>query len=148
MGASYGKQKDAKAGKLNIGRFTALPHTVIHSEQYRSLGYAARAMLFDIAAQYNQNNNGKLVCCAKYLKPLGWNSNGTVTRGLKELKQNGLLIQTRQGMMPPCSQAAWFALAWFPLDIHDGLDIDPKHYKKTSFTPCKQPNKLTSMNRL
>ena len=140
MGTSYGKQKSAKAGRLNIGLFTALPHTVIHSEQFRSLGYAARALLFDVAAQYNRKNNGMLVCCEKYLKPLGWNSNGTISRGLKELKENGLLIQTRQGMMPPCSQAAWFALAWFSIDVYDGLDIDPKSYKKTTFIPYTRPN--------
>ena len=81
-----------------------------------------------------------LVCCEKYLKPLGWNSNGTISRGLKELKENGLLIQTRQGMMPPSSQAAWFALAWLSLDVYGGLDIDPNSYKKTTFIPHKRSN--------
>ena len=130
MGASYGKQKTSKSGKLNVGRFTALPHTVIHSQQYRQLGYAARALLFDLAAQYNRNNNGKLVCCMKYLRPLGWNSNDTITRALRELLKSGLLIQTRQGMMPPCSQAAWFAIGWFGLDVTTGLDIEPTKYRR------------------
>ena len=137
MGASYGKQKNAKAGKLGFGRFTILPHVVIHSEQFRQLGFAARALLFDIAAQYNGKSNGSLVCCTKYLRPLGWNSNGTVTRAIKELKESGLLIQTRQGMMPPYSQAAWFALGWFGLDITEGLDIDPKYYRCCQLTPIK-----------
>lgn len=130
MGASYGKQKNAKAGKLDVGRFTALPHNVIHSVEFRELSYAARALLFDIAAQYNQSNNGKLVCCMKYLKPLGWTSNDTISRSLKALIKSGLLIQTRQGMMPPCSQAAWFAIGWFGLDVYDGLDIEPSKYQK------------------
>ena len=130
MGASYGKQKNAKAGKLDVGRFTALPHNVIHSAEFRGLNYAARALLFDIAAQYNQSNNGKLVCCMKYLKPLGWKSNDTISRSLKALIKSGLLIQTRQGMMPPCSQAAWFAIGWFSLDVYDGLDIEPSKYQK------------------
>ena len=137
MGASYGKQKNAKAGKLDIGRFTALPHAVIHSEQYRQLGYAARALLFDIAAQYNGKSNGSLVCCAKYLRPLGWNSNGTISRATKALVESGLLIQTRQGMMPPESQAAWFALGWFGLDVTEGLDIDPKYYRRCQLIPIK-----------
>ena len=137
MGASYGKQKNAKAGKLDIGRFTALPHAVIHSEQYRQLGYAARALLFDIAAQYNGKSNGSLVCCTKYLRPLGWNSNGTISRATKALVESGLLIQTRQGMMPPQSQAAWFALGWFGLDITEGLDIEPKYYRRCQLTPIK-----------
>lgn len=135
MGASYDKQRKSKAGKLDVGRFTALPHTVIHSQQFRQLGYAARALLFDIAAQYNASNNGKLVCCMKYLKPLGWTSNDTITRALRELLASGLLIQTRQGMMPPCSQAAWFAIGWFGLDVMNGLDIEPSKYRKCVLTP-------------
>ncbi|HAE99931.1 MAG TPA: hypothetical protein DCO68_03130 [Methylophilaceae bacterium] len=138
MGASYEKQKKSKTGKLDIsGRWTALPHVVIHSQEYRKLGYAARALLFDIAAQYNASNNGKLVCCMKYLKPLGWNSNDTITRGLRELIASGLLIQTRQGMMPPCSQAAWFAIGWFALDVRIGLDIEPSKYQKCRLTQIK-----------
>lgn len=143
MGASYGKQKNAKAGKLDVGRFTALPHNVIHSAEYRELGYAARALLFDIAAQYNQNNNGKLVCCMKYLKPLGWTSNDTISRSLKALIKSGLLIQTRQGMMPPYSQAAWFAIGWFSLDVYDGLDIEPTKYQKCRLN---QINKTSPIN--
>lgn len=137
MGASYEKRKSAKAGKLNLGRFTALPHAVIHSMQYRQLGFAARALLFDIAAQYDRTNNGKLVCCSKYLKPLGWNSNGTVTRALRELKESGLLIETRIGMMPPYSRAAWFAIGWFDLDVHSGLDFEPRAYRKCQLIPVK-----------
>lgn len=132
MGGSYGKQKSAKAGKLNIGRFTALPHNVIHSVQYRGLEHAARSLLFDLAAQYNRSNNGKLVACNKYLKPLGWKSHDTISRALRELKDSGLLIQTRQGMI---GQSAWFAIGWFELDVTDGLDINPKTYKRIALTP-------------
>ncbi len=139
MGASYEKQRKSKTGKLDVGRFTALPHTVIHSTQFRQLGYAARSLLFDIAAQYNRSNNGKLVCCSKYLKPLGWVSNGTITNALRQLKISGLLIQTRQGMRPPCSQAAWFAIGWFGLDVTNGLDIEPSKYRRCSLTPFKAP---------
>jgi hypothetical protein len=142
MGTSYGKQKAAKAGKLGIGLFTALPHAVIHSRQYRKLGHAARSLLFDIAAQYNRSNNGKLVCCAKYLRPLGWSSNDTIHRALHELKASGLLIETRKGMMPPYSRAAWFAVGWFGLDVYNGLDIEPRHYRKCHLIPLKSLNPI------
>lgn len=147
MGASYEKRKKSKAGKLDVGRFTALPHNVIHSMEFRALGYAARALLFDTAAQYNQSNNGKLVCCMKYLRPLGWTSNDTITRALRQLLESGLLIQTRQGMMPPCSQAAWFAIGWFSLDIYEGLDINPKMYRKCVLTPIKHPSPITGTRK-
>jgi hypothetical protein len=137
MGASYGKQKRSKSHKLNVGRFTAMPHNVIHSAEYRALGFAARSLLFDIAAQFGGLNNGRLVCCMKYLKPLGWTSNDTVSRALKQLKDSGLIIQTRQGMRPPCSQAAWFAIGWLSLDVSNGLDIEPTKYQRCKLTPIK-----------
>lgn len=149
MGASYDKQRQSKAGKLDVGRFTALPHAVIHSVQFRALGYAARALLIDLAVQYNQRNNGKLVCCKKYLQPLGWTSNDTINRALRELKASGLLIQTRQGMMPPMSRAAWFAIGWFGLDVTNDLDIEPKHYQRCKLIPFKpliKINTLTPIN--
>lgn len=139
MGASFGKQKKSRAGKLDIsGRWTPLPHTVIHSQEYRGLSYPARSLLFDIAAQYNGKNNGSLVACTRYLKPLGWNSNDTISRALKQLNVSGILIQTRQGMRPPCSQAAWFSLGWFGLDITSGLDINPKKYQRSKLTPIEK----------
>lgn len=139
MGASYGKQKKAKSGKLDIsGRWTPLPHSVIHSKEYRGLSHTARSLLFDIAAQYNGTNNGKLVACSKYLKPLAWNSNDTIYRALKHLTSSGILIQTRQGMRPPWSQAAWFALGWFGLDITEGLDINPNLYVRCKLTPLEK----------
>lgn len=147
MGTSYSKQKAAKAGKLGIGLFTPLPHAVIHSRQYRKLRHAARSLLFDIAAQYNRSNNGKLVCCAKYLRPLGWSSNDTISRALAELKQSGLLIETRKGMMPPYSRAAWFALAWFDLDVYSGLDIDPRHYRRCELAPLKSLTPIAGLVR-
>lgn len=149
MGASYGKQKKAKAGKLNVGRFTALPHYVIHSQEYRALSFSARSLLFDIAAQYNGTNNGKLVACEKYLKPLGWNSNGTISKAIKDLVASGLLIQTRQGMKPPYSQAAWFAIGWFSLDVTSGLNISTKSYQRCELTPLevfKKTKALTPKN--
>lgn len=147
MGASYDKRKAAKAGKLNLGRFTALPHSVIHSQQYRKLGFAARSLLFDIAAQYDRTNNGKLVCCTKYLRPLGWNSNDTVTRALRELKESGLLIETRVGMMPPYSRAAWFAIGWLDLDVYKGLDYEPRAYRKCQLTPINSITPIKGVAR-
>lgn len=139
MGASYGKQRAAKAGKLDVGggRWTPLPHKVIHSKEYRQLSHAARSLLFDIAAQYNGANNGKLVACAKYLRPLGWTSNETVTKALRALTAGGFLIQTRQGMRPPMAQAAWFAIGWLNLNITEGLDISPRSYRRSIFTPIE-----------
>jgi hypothetical protein len=104
-----------------------LPFVVIDSPSYQALGFAARALLIDIARQHTGSNNGRLVACAKAMRPRGWNSNGTVSRALKELQAAGLLVQTRLGMKP--NRAAWFALGWQSLDETSGLDIDPRTYR-------------------
>ena len=123
MAKSY---KGSKA-KRDGDRYVALPHVVIDSPSFRALGYAARALLIDISRQYTGSNNGKLVACTKYLKPLGWNSHDTVSRALGDIKDAGLLIETRMGMRP--NRAAWFALGWYALDVVDGIDMDPKTYR-------------------
>lgn len=134
MGASYGKRKDAKRGKIH-GRFTPLLHNIVKSTEYRRLNHAARSLLIDIAVQYNGSNNGKLVACSKYLKPLGWSSHDTISRSLRELEKGGFLIKTRQGMRPPMAQPTWYALGWLGLDVTEGLDANPKAYRLSVFTP-------------
>jgi hypothetical protein len=121
------KSYKASKAKRDGDRYMALPHVVIDSPSYRALGYAARALLIDIARQYTGSNNGRLVACTKYLKPMGWNSHGTISRALAEIKEAGLLIETRMGMRP--NRAAWFALGWYALDVTDGIDLDPKSYR-------------------
>lgn len=134
------KNYKANKAKRDGGRFIAFPHVVIDSPSYRALGYAARALLIDIARQYTGSNNGRLVACSSYLAPMGWNSNGTISRALAQLKESKLLIQTRLGMKP--NRAAWFALGWISLDDTSGLGIDPRtyrtgQYKLAPLTPIK-----------
>lgn len=123
MSKSFKRSKDKRDG----GQYIALPHVVIDSPSFRALGYAARALLIDISRQYTGTNNGKLVACTRYLKPMGWNSHGTVSRALAEIKAAGLLIETRMGMRP--NRAAWYALGWYALDVVEGIDLDPKTYR-------------------
>ena len=123
MAKNFKRSKSKRDGS----QYTALPHVVIDSPSYRALGYAARALLIDIARQYTGSHNGRLVACDKYLKPMGWNSHDTISRALTAIKEAGLLIETRMGMRP--NRAAWFALGWYALDVSDGLDIEPKDYR-------------------
>jgi hypothetical protein len=131
-------QKEARDG----GRFLALPHSVIDSPAYRGLSYPAKALLIDIARQYTGTNNGSLVACAKYLNPLGWNSNSTISRALHNLLDSGLLIQTRLGMKP--NRAAWYAIGWYQLNERKGIELTLAQYlarksewKIKTLTPAK-----------
>jgi hypothetical protein len=122
MSKPFSKNKD----KRDSGGFVALLHPLLDSAAYRSLGYAARCLLTDIARQYKGHNNGCLVACDKYLKPLGWSSHQTISSSLKQLMEVGLIIRTRLGMKP--NKAAWYALAWYEIDPIDGMDMKSNHY--------------------
>ena len=67
MSKSYKRSKDKRDGD----RYVALPHVVIDSPSFRALGYAARVFLIDISRQHTGSNNGRLVACNRYLKPMG-----------------------------------------------------------------------------
>jgi hypothetical protein len=123
MSKGFKRNRDKSDGV----RFLKVPHVVLASSGYRGLGHTARSLLMEIGLQYNGSNNGRLVACGRYLKPLGWTSNDTISRALKELLAAGLLIETRKGARP--NRAAWFALGWLQLDQLIGLDIDIKHYR-------------------
>lgn len=122
-------------------RFAALPMVVLESPGYRLASHPARSLLIDIAMQYTGHNNGKLTACVKYLKPLGWRSNDTIVRARRELLDCGLLIETRKGARP--NKAAWFALSWLDLDQAQGLDIDPKFYRRGDYM---RPEKASTQN--
>jgi hypothetical protein len=126
--------------------FVALPLVVLESKGYRQASTTARALLIDVAMQYGGHNNGKLTACVKYLKPLGWSSNGTILRALRELQACGLIAETRKGARP--NKAAWFALTWNELDQSVGLDIDPKLFRRGGYmTPEPTLPKASAGNR-
>lgn len=134
MGQSkFKNNRDKRDGK----QFVLLPRVVLESPGYRQAGHAARSMLIDITMQYTGHNNGKLVACAKYVEPIGWTSNATVLRAVRELLACGLLIETRKGARP--NKAAWFALSWLDLDQGQGLDIDPKLYRRGEYMRPDKP---------
>lgn len=137
-------RNNGKAGADRDGRrFLALPHVVLESPGYRQAGHVARSLLIDIAQQYTkdsrtgQYNNGRLVACDKYLKPMGWRSHDVVTRALRDLVACGLLVETRKGSRP--NRSAWYALTWYPLNVRDGLDIDPKYYDRGAYNRPNPP---------
>jgi hypothetical protein len=112
------------------GLFVALPHVVLESSAYRSLDFAARALLVDIAKQHKGRNNGSLVACSKYLAPMGWSSKQTVQRSIKALVAVKLLHLTRQGGI---NSASWYAVTWHDLDVLSGQDESAKSFQRSAF---------------
>jgi hypothetical protein len=119
-------RKTEKLRKNPKEQFVGIPHWVMRHPAFRDASHRARALLFDVALQYNGRNNGKLVVCDKVMKPLGWNSRDGLCKAKQELLTLGLLIETRRGAKP--NKAAWYALSWRALDVAHGLDLNPRSY--------------------
>lgn len=110
-----------KTSSREAGGFLALPHAVIDSAAFRSLSSHARALLIDVARQYNGHNNGWLVASRSHMAPLGWNSSDMLTKGTRELLQTRLLHMTVMGRRP--NRAAWYAVTWLKLDANAAYDL-------------------------
>lgn len=103
------------------GGFTAIPHAVQDSHNWRQCSHAALHLLLDLARQFNGRNNGDLCAALSILRKHGWTSNDTVSVALKELRHYGLIVLTRQGGLHAPSL---YALTWHPIDDCRGkLDV-------------------------
>lgn len=109
----------------SIGRFTAVPHRVINSANYKSLSHTAARLLWDIAAQCHIDDNGRLLAGWAKMSARGWKSADTLHRARIELVSAGFLFQTVQGHRP--NKASWYALTWFPLAKLNGYDAGTEY---------------------
>ncbi len=108
------------------GAYSAMPHAIIDSVSYQSLGYSARALLIELMRQHNGKNNGHLHLSQSWLRKRGWNSVCTIHRAKQELMSNHLIIQTRQGGRG--IGASRFALSWLQVTNFLGLELCKKDY--------------------
>lgn len=95
-------------------RFALIPSEVIHSANWANASKPCRALVTDIASQYNGHNNGDLTASRTVLRPLGWTSPGTIKELWREAVHYGLLVPTRQGGL--LIGASLYALGWRPID--------------------------------
>lgn len=126
------KNRHKRADRDGV-RFLALPHTVLDAPAFLGLSAPAVRLLIDIARQYSGTNNGRLVCCAKYMEPRGWKSHDTITRARRQLEAAGLIVETRKGMRP--NRAAWFAVTWAGLDWSPEMDMPRDGFERGLY--CK-----------
>lgn len=121
-----GADRDARGGRRgkdngrDAGGFLALPWSVLDSAAYLGLSYPARALLLEVARQFNHDNNGKMLLSERHLAQRGWKGSGVITRAKRELLDAGLIYQTVLGMRP--NKASWYAVTWRKLDKIDGFD--------------------------
>ena len=105
--------------KISKGRretFTRIPHLVDHSPAHAALSPRAKALLGNLASQYNGYNNGHLAASWSVMKPLGWRSKSTLSLAITELLERGWIVRTRLGGMN--NRRSLYAITW--LAINDG----------------------------
>ena len=116
----------------SIGQFTPVPHRVMKSDNYMSLSHTAARLLWDIAAQWGKDNNGRLLASWAKMSARGWKSADTLHRARTELVKAGFIYQTVQGHRP--NKASWYAITWFPLEKLNGYDAGvEKNYRRWAF---------------
>lgn len=107
--------------RRNSGWFFRMPVEVLDSPSYCGLSFKARALLFDMGAQYRGNNNGDLAAPWSWMHKRGWRSKDTLQRALCELLLAGRVERTRQGGLH-CPSL--YAFTWLPIDECGGkLDV-------------------------
>ena len=112
-------------GRRESGTFTAIPHAVQDSPNWRRCSATGIKLLCDLARQFRGNNNGDLAASLTTLRPRGWTSPDTVTWALRELVYYGLIVLTRQGGL---NRPSLYALTWLAIDDCGGkLEVRATH---------------------
>lgn len=107
--------------RRDSGWFLRVPIEVLDSPAYRGLSFKARALLFDLGAQFRGRNNGDLAAPWSWMRQRGWRSKDTLQRAVVELQQSGMIELTRQGGLH-CPNL--YAFTWLPINECSGkLDV-------------------------
>ena len=118
------------------GAVMVIPHCVLNSEAYRTLSGRAAKLLFDIAMQYNKNNNGQLLASWRHMsEKRGWTSSDALNKAKAELIDHDLIVQTVQGQLP--NRASWYGLTWLALDNVKALEIPPQAWPRGAYARWK-----------
>src|SRR5690606_10298307 len=118
--SGHRNRKRAAQFKREPGGFVALPWSVLDSPAYQQLSHPAKALLLEVARQYHQDDNGRMLLSSRYLAPRGWRSPEVITRAKRELLDAGFIFETVKGHRP--NKASWYAITWVSLDPHPDYD--------------------------
>lgn len=113
---SYSRSK----GRKESDSFLALPHSLLNTRKFSSLGASSVKLLVQMGGLYNGRNNGDLSATFSDLQLKGWRSKETLNNALKELMDKGFIFKTRQGCFP--KTCSLYALTWKSLDDSEKHD--------------------------
>jgi hypothetical protein len=143
MGTVMATSRQRQKGRKESGRFAGIPVICLDQANYISLSMAAKALLTEFCRQYNGFNNGDLSAPYSLMSKRGFRSKGTLSRAIRELKDNDWILVSRQGGKNQCSL---FALTFHAIDDCKGkLDIKsttipPGTWKKLNLVPHIESN--------
>lgn len=140
MSGTVNSYKSARKRKKFKGRksedsFFMLPHYIMRSQEFGFLSPWAAKLLLELAMQYNGFNNGDFSAAYSQLSKRGWNSPGTLSAAIKELRSNRWVTLTRQGGRNRCSL---YALSWWSIDECGGkLDCSAEAVARNDWKKTK-----------
>ena len=132
-----GRRHKGGRDKRDGGAFVALPLAVLRSRAYLDLTFKARALLLDLLAQYNGENNGDLAACFKLMGPRGWKSEQTLFAARRELAAAGFIVETRAGARP--NRPTLYAVTFFALDEQTKLEMTARSFPRGAYMAKDRP---------
>lgn len=132
--AKRGKQ--AKSSK-SVHPYFAFQHRLMDSPAWAHMTFSARVLMDVFGRQLGvPNNNGRLLATFSFLQRFGFDSDRTVTRGIKELIAHGFLFRTYTGGYQ--RGPSMFAVTWLPLTENlEGLS--PNGFKPNAWRDWAPP---------
>ncbi len=120
---SKGMLPNGRAAKLH--QFVRGLHAIYDHPDYVALTYTQRALLWDLARQFNGKNNGDLTLAPKTMKKWGWTKD-TISRNKKALIDRNWILVTGSKKVRK-GDCHLYALSW--LDINEcGGKLFPDAY--------------------
>ena len=86
----------ARSKHKNTSSFAGIPRHIIEHKSFKSLGYAARSLLMNLAYQYKGKNNGNLVITWSLLDEW-FGSNTTMYKARDSLDKAGFIVINAYG---------------------------------------------------
>lgn len=122
-------KRDYRKGQTEYS-FVAIPLDVLRSDEYVSLGDAAKGLMMDLCEQYSGGNNGRLTPSWTVMRRRGWHQHKLI-RAKRELLQTSFCIMTRKGKAP--QTAEWIGFTWWRLNYHRTMEVDPARWPYLNF---------------
>jgi hypothetical protein len=130
--------------RAGYSAFIGIPYAVADSPAFLTLEPIWRALYVDLRRQHNGRNNGDISAALGILSKYGW-AHRSIFKGLRILKQRGLIEKTRQGGIGVMNRiTTLWAFTDLPVVANPGKDIKggQASWAYRNFIPSPRPRRL------